>query len=208
MRSLFIKTVLHSNRIGIFGGTFDPPHNGHLAIAEKAKKQLKLTKVFFVPANIAPHKQNKMASSATSRLRMLQLLIEKKKYFNISTTELHRKGISYTIDTVKTFYKRYPNAELTLIIGTDNLAQFHIWKSPKLILRFTKIAVYDRKGYSQYKENNRIGAIRLKGRHIGISSTEIRDRVAKGLSIKSYVPLTIASYIKKHSLYKQTTRVT
>lgn len=190
-------------RIGIFGGTFDPPHNAHLEIAEQAKKQLKLTRVFFIPAYIPPHKQNKLTSSVSNRLRMLKLLIGERKCFSISKIELRRKGISYTIDTLQSFHKQYKEAEFILIIGADNLYQFGKWRSPLKILSLATVAVYNRKGFNLNKDRNWIDSIQLKGKLIRISSTDIRDRIKNGLSIKPFVPLPIEKYIRKHSLYRQ-----
>lgn len=193
------------NRIGIFGGTFDPPHIAHLAIARRAKNQLKLSKVIFVPAYLPPHKRIDSTTTANTRLRMLRLLIKGVPKFEVSTIELHRKGISYTVDTLKTFHKQYPKAELVLIIGADNLAQFQSWKSPNTILRIASIAIYVRRGYDRYVKKNRINAIHLKGPSLAISSTEVRKRVAKGLSIHHLVPASIQNYIIQHSLYKDFT---
>jgi len=105
------------NRIGILGGTFDPPHNGHIAIAEQACKQLKLDKIILVPAYIPPHKTHKSSISASHRLNMLKLAIDGRKGFKVSSVELKRKGISYTIDTLKALKKQYRNSDLILIIG-------------------------------------------------------------------------------------------
>lgn len=190
------------NRIGIFGGTFDPPHTAHLVIARQAKNQLNLSKVIFVPAYLPPHKSIHSTTAANTRLKMLRFLITDIPKFEISTIELHRKGISYTVDTLKTFHKQYPNAEIVLIIGADNLAQIQSWKSPHTILDIASIAVYSRRGYNQYIKKNRINAIHLKGPPLAISSTEVRKRIAKGLPIHHLVPPSIRKYIEEHSLYK------
>jgi len=195
------------SRIGIFGGTFDPPHKGHLAIAEKAKKQLGLDFVYFVPAYIPPHKQH-LPTTAQHRMKMMRLALSGKKEYKVSTIELKRQGISYTVDTLKAFKRRFPKSELVLIVGADNLAQFDLWKSPKIILQLASLAVYKRKGFDLSSKESAINHILLKGRMLQISSTEIRNRIEKGYSIRALVPHSIISYIKKHSLYTKLKHIT
>ena len=188
-------------RIGIFGGTFDPPHNGHLAIAEQALKQLGLDMVYFVPAFIPPHKQQHSSSTAQHRMRMLKLAVRRRKKFKVSSLELKRRGISFTIDTLKAFKRRFPKFDFVLILGADNLVQFHSWKSPKTILQLSSLAVYKRKGCNLSCHGSPIHYTLLKGRMLRLSSTEIRDKIRTGHSIRAFVPYSIVSYIKKHSLY-------
>jgi nicotinate-nucleotide adenylyltransferase len=194
-------------RIGIFGGTFDPPHNGHIAIAEQAKKQLGLECVWFIPAYIPPHKYQHSSTSSQHRLKMTKLAISGKKEFWVSAIELRRRGISYTIDTLKAFKRRFPETELVLIIGADNLIQFNDWKSPKTILQLASLAVYKRKGFNLSLKHRAIDFIVLKGRMLQVSSTEIRNRIEKGLPIRVLVPNPIALYIKRHSLYRIPTQI-
>jgi nicotinate-nucleotide adenylyltransferase len=188
-------------RIGIFGGTFDPPHKGHIAIAEQAKKQLGLDYVYFVPAFIPPHKPQHASITPQHRMRMLNLALSGRKKFIVSTIELRRRGISYTIDTLKAFKRRFPNAEIVLIIGADNLLQFHSWKSPKAILQLASLAVYKRKGFNLSLIDSPIDFTLLKGRILRVSSTEIRNKIEIGFPVRTLVPYSIVLYIKKHSLY-------
>jgi nicotinate-nucleotide adenylyltransferase len=190
-----------SKRIGILGGTFDPPHKGHIAIAKQAKKQLGLDLVYFVPAYIPPHKQQHSSTTAQHRMRMLKLAVGGKKEFIVSTIELRRRGISYTIDTLNAFKRRFPKAEFVLIIGADNLVQFNSWKSPKTILQLSSLAVYKRKGYNLSLKNNLFDFTVLKGRMLRVSSTEIRNKIEMGLPIRSLVQNSIVHYIKQHLLY-------
>lgn len=187
-------------RIGIFGGTFDPPHKGHIAIAEKAKKQLELDFIYFIPAYIPPHKKH-LPTTAQHRIKMMKLALSGKKEYKVSTIELKRQGISYTVDTLKAFKKKYPKAELVLIIGADNLAQFDLWKSPKTILQLASLAVYKRNGFNLSLKSKKIDYDLLKGPMLYVSSTEIRNRIEKGYSIRALVPHSIIHYIKHHSLY-------
>ncbi|RPI04747.1 MAG: nicotinate (nicotinamide) nucleotide adenylyltransferase [Ignavibacteriae bacterium] len=188
-------------RIGIFGGTFDPPHHGHLAIAQQAKKQLALDEIYFVPAFIPPHKQGRLSTTAAHRLTMLKLVLRGQEGLKVSALELQRKGISYTVDTLQSLKRRHPKAEFVLIIGADNLAQFHTWKSPKKILHLVSLAVYKRTGFHLPVKDRGFKFVQLKGRLYRVSSTEIRNKIEKGNSIRGLVPEPLLSYIQKHSLY-------
>jgi nicotinate-nucleotide adenylyltransferase len=189
------------SRIGIFGGTFDPPHKGHIAIAEEAMKQLSLDTIYFVPAYLPPHKLQHYSMTAKHRLTMVKLAIDGHKDFKVSTIELQRRGISYTVDTLKAFRSRFPNAALILIIGADNLEQFHSWKSPKAILQLASLAVYKRRGFNQSLKNQNIAFQPIKGQLLQVSSTEIRNRLVKGLTVSKLISRSIERYIKRHSLY-------
>jgi nicotinate (nicotinamide) nucleotide adenylyltransferase len=189
-------------RIGIFGGTFDPPHKGHIAIAEQAKTQLGLDCVYFIPAYIPPHKHQNSSTSAQHRMKMMRLAVSGRKEFNVSTIELRRRGISYTINTLKAFKRRFPKAELVLIIGADNLAQFNLWKSPKTILQIASLVVYKRKGFGLSLKESTIDFILLEGRMLRVSSTEIRRKITKGMSISTLIPKSVRFYIEKHLLYR------
>jgi nicotinate-nucleotide adenylyltransferase len=188
-------------RIGIFGGTFDPPHKGHIAIAEQAMKQLGLDCVYFIPAYIPPHKQQHSSTTVQHRLNMMKLAVSGRKEFKVSTIELRRRGISYTVDTLTVFKKRYPKAQLVLIIGADNLLQFNSWKSPKTILQLASLAVYKRKGFHLPLKESTIDFILLKGQMLLVSSTAIRNKIERGLAIPALVQNSVALYIKQHSLY-------
>jgi len=187
--------------IGIFGGTFDPPHAGHIAIAEQALKQLGLDCVYFIPAFIPPHKHQYTSITARHRMNMMKLAVSGRKEFKVSAIELRRRGISYTIDTLHAFKKRFPKAQLVLLIGADNLLQFDSWKSPKTILQLASLAVYKRKGIHLPSTKSTIDFILLKGRMLFVSSTEIRNRIEQGYPIHALVPDSVALYIKQHSLY-------
>jgi len=189
------------SRIGIFGGTFDPPHKGHIAIAEAAMKQLSLDTIFFIPAYLPPHKLQHYSMTAKHRLTMLKLAVDRNKDFKVSTIELQRRGISYTVDTLKDFRSHFPYADLILIIGADNLEQFQSWRSPKTILQIASIAVYKRWGFNQSLKNQNIAFQPIKGQLLQVSSTEIRKRLMKGLAVSKLMPRSIERYIKRHSLY-------
>jgi nicotinate-nucleotide adenylyltransferase len=192
------KTI---KRIGIFGGTFDPPHKGHIAIAEKAMKQFSLNKIYFVPAYLPPHKLNRNFVTAKQRLAMARLAVKGHKNFRVSTVELERRGISYTIDTLKAFRRRFHNADLILIVGADNLEQFQSWRSPQKILQLAALAVYKRKGFNRSLKCKDIPFQPIKGRLYRISSTEVRKRLGNKSAVSKLLPEPIERYINRHSLY-------
>jgi len=132
---------------------------------------------------------------------MMNLAIGVRKEFKVSSIELKRRGISYTVDTLKVFKHRFPHTDLVLIIGADNLLQFRSWKSPKKILQIASLAVYKRKGFHLPLKGSAVDFILLKGRMLRISSTEIRNKVKMGFPIRTLVPNSVALYIKHHALY-------
>ena len=191
-------------RIGIFGGSFDPPHIGHLIIAEVARQKLRLEKVVFVPAYVPPHKKGKHAATASDRFRMTKLAVRMNPHFSVSDLEIRRKGISYTVDTVRSFKRRYPASELFLIIGGDSLRQFWTWRSPQEILSLASLAVYSRQGYrrhSRTKSHTRVHYV--AGPLLEISSTEIRNRIGKDRSIQYLVPDRVRAFITRRKLYRR-----
>ncbi|MEK6755734.1 MAG: nicotinate-nucleotide adenylyltransferase [Bacteroidota bacterium] len=191
-------------RIGIFGGSFDPPHVGHLIIAEVARQQLHLDKVVFVPAYVPPHKKGNHASTASDRLRMTKLAVRTNPHFSVSNLEMSRKGISYTVDTIWSFKRRYPSSELFLIIGADSLQQFWTWRSPREILSLASLAVYSRRGYRRPSRSKIHEAIdHISGPLLEISSTEVRNRIQKGGSIQYLVPDRVRAFINRRKLYRK-----
>jgi nicotinate-nucleotide adenylyltransferase len=131
-------------KIGIFGGTFNPPHAGHLIVAESVCEQLKLDKLFFVPSYISPHKKRGEDKLALHRARMVRLAIRSNPRFAFSDMEVKRKGMSFTYETVEAFYRNYPGCKLFLIIGADNFSEFYTWKDPGRILDLASLVVMNR----------------------------------------------------------------
>jgi nicotinate-nucleotide adenylyltransferase len=190
-------------RIGIFGGSFDPPHIGHLIIAELAQEQLSLDEVLFVPAFVPPHKAGSHASTALDRLTMIRLAVRGNPLFHVSDIEIRRKGISYTVDTVAALRRRYRGGGLFLIIGGDSLKQFWSWRSPLTILANASLAVYARPGHERpAKGHAGVRVHCLAGPLLQISSTDIRKRMAAGKSVRYFVPEAVRSYIRLHRLYR------
>ncbi|HCY76440.1 MAG TPA: nicotinate (nicotinamide) nucleotide adenylyltransferase [Ignavibacteriales bacterium] len=190
------------SKVGIFGGTFDPIHNGHLITAQSVKELRNLEKIIFIPAYISPHKQHAKASSAQHRLNMLNLAIEQIPFFQCSDFEIKQHTISYTIDTLREFKKYYDNIDL--IIGYDNIFQFHTWKEPDEILKLANVVVLKRKSSHpiDYVDKYVESADFVETRGIEISATDIRNRVHAGLPIYYLVPEKVLEYINKNKLYK------
>ncbi|MDQ7065850.1 MAG: nicotinate-nucleotide adenylyltransferase [candidate division KSB1 bacterium] len=190
-------------RVGIFGGTFDPIHNGHLAIAQTAINELPLDKVLFIPAAIPPHKMHQEISAPDIRLKLVQLAIADNPQFEFSTIELDREGPSYMVDTVRQLKAEHPDWELFLIIGADNLLGFREWHQPKEILQRCKLAVYPRyeADVQQVPESLLKHSVIFKAPRMEISSSYIRRLVFEGKSIRYLVPDTIDAYIRQEGLY-------
>ena len=194
-------------RIGIFGGSFDPPHVGHLVIAELACRSLDLDAVYLVPAFRPPHKAGKHASSAKDRLTMTKLSVRGNPNLRVSDVEIRRKGISYTVDTVRAFRKSFPTSSLFLIIGGDSLRQFLSWKGPEKILSMADLAVYRRPKWSSAQssvDKSRIHVV--KGPLMDLASSEIRKRLHDGKSIDKMVRDNVLVYIIRNRLYKRASR--
>jgi nicotinate-nucleotide adenylyltransferase len=191
------------SRIGIFGGTFDPIHHGHLITAQSVKEIRKLDKIIFMPAYISPHKQHAKASSAQHRLNMLKIAIDEIPFFECSDYEIKQQTISYTIDTLREFKKYFD--EIDLIIGYDNIFQFHTWKEPDEILKLSNIIVLRRKSSYpiDYIDKYVEAALFVQTRAIEISATDIRNRVHANLPVHYLVPKNVEDYIYKNNLYKE-----
>jgi nicotinate-nucleotide adenylyltransferase len=190
------------SKVGIFGGTFDPIHHGHLITAQSVKEIRKLDKIIFIPAFISPHKQNEKASSAENRLNMIKLALYNTNFFDYSDYEIKQHSISYTVDTVRAFKKLYD--EIDLIIGYDNIFSFHTWKDPDEIIKLANIVVLRRKSSHpiDYIDKYVEAATFVQTRGIEISATDIRNRVHENLPIHYLVPKSVEDYIFKNNLYK------
>jgi len=187
--------------LGILGGTFDPPHNGHIAIAEAALKKLNLEKILLIPAKLPPHKSPDEISSDIDRLEMLKLAVQERPDFEISEIELKRPGLSYTIHTLKELRRIYPDKELVFIIGADNISEMETWYQPDAILDMAAVAAFNRPGFSpKGKYASKIELFEMIPNEI--SSTAIREAVKSGKAIAESVPISVEKYIIKKSLYK------
>jgi nicotinate-nucleotide adenylyltransferase len=182
-------------RIGIYGGTFDPVHHGHLILARQALEEFKLNRLVFVPAAESPFKIHNHTARASDRFAMLQLAIKGEDRFDVDPLEIERGGVSYSIDTVKMFRGRDPEAELFFLVGEDNayrLAEWHRFEELKKLASFVVLSRSEDFQSPEYP---------VVQRRIEISSTEIRNRVANGESITYLVPESVKHYIEQHQLY-------
>ena len=191
--------------VGIFGGTFDPVHLGHLITAQAVREVRKLEKIIFIPAFISPHKTDIKILDAQHRLNMLKLSLRKSEYFEFSDIEIKKEMISYSIETIKELKKSYNNLEL--IIGYDNIFDFKMWKEPDEILKLVKLIVLKRKSSIEpdYKDKYYQSAVFVETPTVEISSSEIRSRVSKGMPVKYLVTDEVRNYIIEHKLYMEKT---
>jgi nicotinate-nucleotide adenylyltransferase len=183
-------------RIGIFGGSFDPVHHGHLILARAAREELGLDRIVFIPANMSPHKTDTRPATAEDRWNMVNLAIKGEDGLTASDVELRRPAPSYTVDTLRDFRAEQPDDEFVLLIGADNVAKFDTWREPQEIRRLAPIAVLDRAG------NEAAHDWPVVRRQIDISSTDIRTRVTAGRSIRYLTPASVCDYITAQGLYR------
>ncbi len=197
-------------RLGIFGGTFDPPHTGHLLAASDAIEALDLDVMWFVPNATQPLK-GAGQGSPLQRLAMVRLLVGEDRRFGVDSSEVEREGLSYTVDTVGEFAARFPDASRFLFIGADVTATFDQWREPQRIRELVELVILRRASDPDESEapngtdgppSPLAGVRRLPTRRIDVSSTEIRDRVRRGKSIRGFVPDAVAAYIAAASLYQ------
>lgn len=186
-------------RIGVLGGSFNPPHTGHLLIASDAFESLGLDRMLIVPAAMNPLKANDpSAATAAQRLEMVRLTFGGDPRFEVSSMELDRGGLSYTVDTLEALKAAEPGAELVLLVGMDSLRTLDRWKQPDRIRELAQIAVLTRGDDDTVPPS---GVQVVTTRRIDVSSTEIRTRLAAGLSIKGYVQESVERFISTAQLY-------
>lgn len=215
-----------TERIGVFGGTFDPPHLGHICVARSAILQFGLSRVLWIPASQSPHKTEQAGASATWRRDMTELCVAEDRCFELSVLELDRGGVSFTVDTLEELNRTYPRARLFLILGADSYLSFGLWKQPEKISELARLIVYPRSvpkkdNVSGIKEGGsaagagagaasdagaeaEFDAQWLKMDKIEISSSEIRSRIVDGRSVSDLVSQTVHAYIIEKRLYQNT----
>ncbi len=192
-------------KIGIYGGTFNPPHLGHLVVAERVRTELELDSIIFIPTFISPHKQEGESGVPLDRLRMTKLAIVDNERFESSDFEINGKSISYTVKTLEYLQRTRPNDTFYLLIGMDNYLTFHLWKEPKKILEIVTLVVMNRPGYPK-QVNEVLGTLNtvfVDVPNIDVSSSDIRGRVELGKSIRYLVPASVESYILDKGLFKE-----
>lgn len=202
-----------NQRIGIFGGTFNPVHTGHMIMAQNALEVFNLAKILFVPCNLPPHKDVSRLASAIHRVAMLEKAVEDNPDFQVSDVEIRKGGTNYTIDTVRYLRQLYPRYDLFFIIGSDSLIELNQWKEIDELARLCGFVTFVRPGFDPRKislkkfklekglKKNLIRNV-ASIHQIDISSSDIRHRVAAGMSIRYLVPGAVEIYIAEHNLYK------
>ena len=186
-------------RRGIFGGSFDPVHNGHLAVAEAAARQLGIDVVHLVPAHEQPFKRGSLVASAEDRLAMLRLAVEGHSLLLVDDRELRRAGVSYTIDTLRELTAEFPDDSLSLVIGADAARDIAAWREAEAMASLAEVVALPRQG-SEIPPDRLISRV-AEVSPVDVLASDVRARVRRGESISDLVPLAVASYIAERALY-------
>lgn len=189
-------------RIGVLGGTFDPPHHGHLVIAADVHDALGLDRVLLVPSAVPPHKRHTVQASAELRLEMLHAAVRGDPRFEVDDLELRRPGPSYTVDTLRALRERFPGAELFFLIGADNVRELSSWREPEEIVRLARIVAVPR-GCESIDAEAPFPFLTVPVIRTEVSATEVRRRVAAGLSIRYLVPDAVREIVARERLYRE-----
>jgi len=188
-------------KLGLFGGSFDPVHLGHLLVAQAAMEELVLDRLFLIPAAQSPFKPENKPAPASIRLQLLRLALAGKTNCEIDEQEIRRGGISYTVETLRDYTRRFPRAELFYLIGADNAAKLNEWREPAELARLAEFVAIPRPGGAAAHFPPPFRGRTLKGFPLGVSSSEIRARVKAGLPIDPFVSPTVAEAIRSAELY-------
>ena len=187
-------------RLGVFGGTFDPPHLGHLIVASEAHAALGLERLLFVPAAEPPHKQGRVCTPAELRLQMVRAATAGDARFEVSDLELRRSGASYTVDTLRVLRERYAGAELLLLLGADQAREMLTWREPQQIARLARLVVLAREGEAPALPAG-LPSQPLVTTRIDLSASAVRRRVRAGLPIRYLVPDAVRELVEREKLY-------
>lgn len=196
-------------RLGVLGGTFDPPHVGHLVLADRAREQLDLARILWVPAGDPWRKAGRALSAAEHRAAMVSLAIEGEPAFELSRAEIEREGPTYSVDTLRALHGQYPGAELVFLLGADALRDLPHWHEPAELIELARLGVAAR-GDDLMSTSDIEGLLPGLAEHVlwvdmprlDISSTELRERAAAGKSLRYLVPHAVETYIRKQGLYR------
>jgi nicotinate-nucleotide adenylyltransferase len=188
-------------RIGLFGGSFDPVHLAHLLVAQAAREELGLERLFIIPAAQSPFKPDRLPSPVDARLRLLRLALAGQSWCEIDEQELHRGGVSYTIDTARDYARRFPDAQRFYLIGADHLPQLPKWRAAEELARLVEFVVIPRPGQGEVAFPAPFRGRWLTGFPLGVSSSQVRARVKAGLPIDHLVPAFVAAAIRNNGLY-------
>ncbi len=194
-------------RLGVMGGTFDPVHAGHLIVAQDVLEALELDRILFVPAARPPHKSHEGLAPASLRVRMVRSAVEGDPRFQVSDLELKRPGVSYTVDTLEELHDQYPEAELHLILGADQWADFGHWHKPRRIAELARLVLMTREGDrpsevdAGFTDGPPPAFVELQVTQVDISSTRLRERLRAGRAIRYLVPEPVRRIIEAGKLY-------
>ena len=208
-------------RVALLGGTFDPPHVGHLLVASDAFESLRLDRLVFVPASQQPLKRESIAAAAAHRLRMVELMTQGDRRFSVDEIEIRRTGLSYTVDTLEEYARRLPESERFFLLGADAFATLDQWRDPARILGLARLVIIPRateagspapgtsRGEDELTRRARaiggagtVPPLSLVARRVDVSSSEIRERVRTGRPIRGFVTDAVLQYIESNGLYR------
>lgn len=197
-------------RIGVYGGTFDPVHVGHLLLAEQCREQLRLDQVWFLPAAHPPHKPGAVISPPKDRLAMLELAVAGHPEFVVSDFEIQRGGISFTVETLDALHSDFPDNEWFLLVGGDSLSDFPTWREPQRILELATLVAVNR-GRRPVDPREALRLLPAAAENVQVvempavdlASTDLRQRVSNGKSIRYMTPRAVECYVLEHELYRQ-----
>ncbi len=189
------------HRIGLFGGTFDPVHRGHLLVARAAMEEASLDRLFFIPAARSPFKESQQPSAGTDRVRWLRLALAGESCYEIDERELERGGISYAIDTVHAYQQQFPEAQLCYLIGADHLEKLHQWRDAAKLADALEFLVVPRPGEIEKAVPSPFRGAFLSGFPCSIAASKIRERVRSGQSITELVPSFVEQDIVNRGIY-------
>lgn len=206
------STPTPTRRIGVYGGTFDPPHLGHLILAETAHDSLHLARVLFVPAAEPPHKEaSSVRAPVADRMAMVNLAIEDNPRFEVSRVDVDRPGPHYSVDMLRLLHDQYPDAELVFMIGGDSLRDLPIWSRPAELITLAKLGVMRRPGFKpdlSYLEKHLPGLSAriewVEAPLIDIAASHLAHCIAHGRSVRYQIPDKVIAYITQHGLYTTT----
>lgn len=183
-------------RVGLFGGTFDPPHLGHLIVASDAFEALELDRLLFIPSGQPPHKQGEVTATAEQRLEMVRAAIAGDPRFALDDLEVRRRGTSYSVDTLRAIRERDPEAELFFLLGVDQMQALHSWREPDEVARLAQLAVLTRDGELPDPDTRFRHRI-VHVTRIDISATEIRARLRAGRSVRYMLPEVVGGMVEE-----------
>jgi nicotinate-nucleotide adenylyltransferase len=188
-------------RLGLFGGSFDPVHLGHLVVAQSAFEELELSRLFFIPAAQSPFKPESEAAPGHLRLAMLRLALAGEPGYEVDAREIQKGGVSYTIDTVRAYATRFPGAELFYLIGADHVSKLPQWREAAALAALIHFVVIPRPGEADVPAPAPFRIRTLSGFPLAVSSSQIRARLKAGASIRNLVPAPVAEFLRQNRLY-------